>query len=306
MTTESTARPSLALRNWPGWIAVGTIALLGWLPRGLVLWLAESGLGALSYRLAGSRRRIAARNLERCFPEWDAARREVLLRENFRSVGRMLAEMAWSWSGRDERIARIGEVHGFENLQQAMERGRGVLIVTSHNTCLEIGARVAAQKVYASGIYRPLRNEVIEWYQNRRRARFTRSMISKRNLRAGIRLLREGGVLWYAPDQDFGPEKSVFAPFFGIQAATLLNTHKLPELTGCAVVMMFPSYDREQRRYHVEFLPALEDYPSDDPVADLTRVNALIEAQVRRNPDQYWWIHRRFKTRPEGEPPFYG
>jgi KDO2-lipid IV(A) lauroyltransferase len=218
----------------------------------------------------------------------------------------MLVEMAWSWSPDDRRVDRIGEIHGFENLEAAEKRGKGVLVVTSHNTCLEIGARVATRRMWASGMYRPLRNEVLEWYQNRGRGRYTYSMVSKRNMRTGIRLLREGRNLWYAPDQDFGPEQSVFAPFFGITAATLLATHRLPRMTGCAVVMMFPWYDRGTRRYHVEYLPALEDYPTDDPVADLTRVNAIIENSILRHaPEQYWWIHRRFKTRPEGDPPFY-
>ncbi len=130
-------------------------------------------------------------------------------------------------------------------------------------------------------------------------------MISKRDARTAVRLLRRGGVLWYAPDQDFGPEQSLFAPFFGIQTATLLATHRLARLTGCAVVPMFPLYDPQQRRYRVTLLPALEHFPSDDPAADLARVNAIMEQQVRRAPEQYWWVHRRFKTRPPGDAPFY-
>lgn len=283
---------------------MGLIWLLGAIPRSITLRLTEA-LGPLLYRLAGRRRKIAERNLERCFPEFGEARREDIVRENFRAVARMLAEMAWSWSGRDRRVDEISELHGFEHLESAMSQGRGVLVVTCHNTCLEIGARIAARRVWGSGIYRPLGNEVLEWYQNRRRAHYCKSMISKRNLRSGIRLLRGGEVLWYAPDQDFGPEQSVFAPFFGIPAATLLATHRLPRMTGCTVVMMFPRYERSERKYHVEFLPALEDYPTDDAVADLTRINRLIEDQVRRSPEQYWWIHRRFKTRPAGEAPFY-
>jgi len=304
MNPPPAPRPSFAPRNWPGWAGVGAIWLLGRLPRGLAVWLTEA-TGGMLYRLAGRRRAIAERNLERCFPDLEPSRRQAILRDHFRSVGRMLAETAWSWSRRDALIDRIGEVHGLGHVEAAERAGRGVLLVTSHVTCLEIGARVAARHVWGSGIYRPLGNEVLEWYQNRCRARFCRSMLGKRNLRAAIRLLREGGVLWYAPDQDFGPEQSVFVPFFGIPAATLLATHRLPKLTGCAVVMMFPCYDRATGKYHVEFLPRLEDYPSDDPAADLARINAMIEDQVRRFPEQYWWIHRRFKTRPDGEPPFY-
>jgi KDO2-lipid IV(A) lauroyltransferase len=304
MNPPATSRPSLAPRNWPGWIGVGAIWLLGLLPRSLAAWLTER-LGDLLFHMAGRRRRVAERNLERCFPEWDQGRREAILREHFRSVGRMLAETAWSWSRRDALIDQIGELHGLEHMEAARQKGRGVLMVTSHNTCLEIGARIAAGQIPTSGLYRPLNNEVLEWYQNRCRTRYARSMLSKRNLRGAVRLLRGGGVLWYAPDQDFGPAESLFAPFFGIQTATLLATHRLPRMTGCAVVMMFPRYDRSTRTYHVQLMPQLRDYPTDEPLADLTRINAIIEEQVRRSPADYWWIHRRFKTRPEGEPPFY-
>ena len=112
-------------------------------------------------------------------------------------------------------------------------------------------------------------------------------------------------MLWYAPDQDFGPKQSLFLPFFGIPAATLTATARLVELTGCRVVPMFPRYDEASGQYVVQFHPALENFPSGDSVADLTRINALLEEQVRKAPEQYWWIHRRFKTRPDGEPPFY-
>ena len=304
MNNEAQQRPSLAPRHWGGWAAVALIWLLGKLPRVLALWLTE-GLGLLLYPVAKRRRQVAERNLERCFPEWPEEQRQALVREHFRSLGRMLAEMAWSWSANDRRIDRISEVEGVEHLESIRRSGRGVLVVTSHNTCLEIGARILTRHYPGSGVYRPLRNEVIEWFQNRCRGRYARSMLSKRNMRAAIRVLRDGEMLWYAPDQDFGPEQSEFVPFFDIPAATLLATHRLPRMTGCAVVMMFPRYDRKTRRYHVELMPEVQNFPSTDAVEDLSRVNALIENSVLRAPEQYWWIHRRFKTRPPGEPPFY-
>ena len=124
-------------------------------------------------------------------------------------------------------------------------------------------------------------------------------------MRSAIRYLRKGGVLWYAPDQDFGPDQSVFVPFFGIQTATLEATHKLIALTGCAVVPMFPEFLPDEKQYKLTIRPALKGLPGDDVRADLAQINAEMEAHIRRVPDQYWWIHRRFKTRPEGEAPFY-
>lgn len=278
--------------------------LLGWLPRPLGLLLVAPA-GPLAWRLAGRRRRIAIRNLERCFPGWSAEKVESVARDSFSSVARMIAEMAWCWSGPTSRFEKLGRIHGLENLEQAREPGKGVLLVTGHSTCLDIGGRILLTRSRFGGVYRPLGNPVVEWYQTRGRLRYAECMISKRNARQAVKVLRKGGVLWYAPDQDFGPDQSAFAPFFGIQTATLLATHRLPSMTGCAVVPMYPIYDRLSGKYDIYVLPKLENYPTGDPVADLARVNALIEEQVRKAPEQYWWIHRRFKTRPAGEADFY-
>ena len=305
MSEKPLPHPPKAPRHWPSWLAVGFLWVLGKLPRGLGLAITRP-LGPLMHALMGRRRAVAARNIERCFPELGEEEVARLVRRSFRSLARAVTEMAWAWSGPDRLIARLGEVRGLEHLERARAAGKGVLMVTHHSTCLEIGARlVIFEHQGVSGVYRPLKNPVMEWYQTRGRTRYADAMVSKRDARGAVRVLRAGKVLWYAPDQDFGPEQSVFAPFFGIETATLLATHRLPKMTGCAVVPMFPRWDAEAGRYVVEILPALEDFPSEDPVADLTRVNALMEAQVRKAPEQYWWIHRRFKTRPEGEPPFY-
>jgi KDO2-lipid IV(A) lauroyltransferase len=135
--------------------------------------------------------------------------------------------------------------------------------------------------------------------------RLTEHLIKKDNPRKAIRILKKGGVVWYAPDQDFGADQTTFAPFFGIQTSTLLATRRFPALTGCAVVPMFPRYEEGTGTYVMTVFPALENFPTDDVLADLTRVNAIMEEQARKVPEQYWWIHRRFKTRPPGEPPFY-
>lgn len=300
-------RPPFTPRHWPGWLGVGVLWLLGKTPQWLGLALSRP-LAVLLRRLMVSRRRIAQRNIERCFPLLQAAEREALLHDSFRNLGRAVFEIAWSWSAADERMRRISVIEGLEHVMAARQGGRGVLLVTAHLSCLEIGARMMAlglgPDVPVSGIYRPLSSPVLEWYQNRGR-RYGESMISKREMRGAIRLLRRGGMVWYAPDQDFGREQSVFAPFFGIQTATLLATHRLAQMTGCAVVPMFPVYDEQTRLYTIRFLPALEAFPGPDAVADLTRVNAIMEAHVRSAPAQYWWIHRRFKTRPDGEAPFY-
>jgi len=279
--------------------------LTGKTPQWLALALSRP-LGWLLAHAMQRRRRVAERNIERCFPQRSAAQRAALVQESFRSLGRMLFETAWSWSASDRFHRRVARVDGLEHIRAASADGRGVLAITAHFTCLEIGARHAAEAVGGGGgMYRPLRSPVLEWYQNRSRAHYTDCMIPKDDLRGAVRFLREGGLLWYAPDQDFGAKRSIFVPFFGIPTATLLATERLVELTGCRVVPMFPMYDRAARRYIVTFLPALDDFPSGDAARDLSRINRSLEEQVRQAPEQYWWIHRRFKTRPPGEPPFY-
>lgn len=279
---------------------------LGSLPRQLGRMLVRP-LGPLFRMTMASRRRIAERNLEACLPELTDAQRLAILKQCFAALARMLAETAWCWARPPGRLQDMIEIVGDQHVKAAVAAGRGVLVVTGHFTCLEIGAMALAHSVQpCHGIYRPLKNEVVEWYQNRGRSRYPGIMVSKRDMRKVVQILRAGGVVWYAPDQDFGPGNSRFVPFFGIQTATLQATHRLPKMTGCQVVSMFPQYDSKARQYRVEISPCIENYPSDDPTADLARINSLLETQVRQAPEQYWWIHRRFKTRPTGEPRFYG
>jgi KDO2-lipid IV(A) lauroyltransferase len=282
---------------------VTILFILGRLPVTLGRWLVAP-LGPLMLVLMGRRREIAKRNIAACFPDWSEARRRKLLRGSFSSLARTLVEMAWLWTDGGRKVLSMGEIHGIENMEAAVSRG-GVLMVTAHFTSLEVGGRLLCDKFTGGGLYRPLSNEVMEWYQTRGRLAWADVMISKRNIRAAIRHLRTPDNLWYAPDQDFGPSQSVFAPFFGIPTASLVATHKIPSMTGCSVVPMYPRYDRKRKVYEVYVGPALEDFPTDDVTADLARINAILEEQVRQVPDQYWWIHRRFKTRPEGEPGFY-
>ncbi len=305
MKTESLKKPPLTPKYWAGWLGIGLFWLVGKLPQRLCLVLSIP-LAWLMARLMKRRRSIAVRNIERCFPELDADQRQAIVDDCFRSLARAVFEIAWSWSASRRRILKISEVEGLDNFLGAHKQGRGVLLIAAHLSCIEIGGRIVTQRYPdGKGMYRPLKSPVLEWYQAQARAKYPVGMISKRNMRSAIRYLRNGGVMWYAPDQDFGADQSVFVPFFGIQTATLVATHRLIQMTGCAVVPMFPSYDPETRRYTVRLLPPLADLPGDDPVPYLAMLNKIMEDQIRRAPGQYWWVHRRFKTRPDGEPPFY-
>ena len=311
MYENKTKRPSLAPCNWGGWAIVSILWVLAWLPQRLGLLLVAP-FGPLAFRYAHRRRAIADQNLKRCFPEWTEEKRQEVLRKSFDSVGRMIVEMSWCWSGPRSRMKKITNVHGLENLLKVTKTGRGVLLVTGHSTCVEISGYVVATEAfvqspetYYGGIYRKLGNPVVEWYQTSRRQRYCNAMIDKNKAREIIKVLKGNSGVWYAPDQDFGADQSAFAPFFGIQTATLLATHRLPRISKCAVIPMYPIYRPDTRTYDVYILPELENFPTKDPVADLSRINAIFEEQIRKAPEQYWWVHRRFKTRPDGEPPFY-
>lgn len=272
------------------------------LPWGLQRMLGTA-MGALLLRVAGSRRRAAARNLDVCFPELDATARERLLRENFAALGVGVFEFARAWWGSVAPMRRSVRIEGLENLAAARAGGRGVLLVSGHFTTLEICGRLLCDHVPLAGMYRLHDAPAMEWAVKRGRLRYASAMFGKDELRAIVRHLKQGGLLWYAPDQDMQGKDTVFAPFFGIPASTITATHQLARLTGAAVVPFF--HRREGGRYVLRIAPALADFPSADAAADTARVNAAIEAMAREAPAQYLWVHRRFKRRPAGAEPIY-
>ncbi|MDT8407977.1 MAG: lipid A biosynthesis acyltransferase [Wenzhouxiangellaceae bacterium] len=261
---------------------------------------ATGWLGRPMQYLMRRRAAIVARNLELCLPELDLAARKRLAHDHFKNLAESLGEISCAWSLDAPLGPAVGRVEGLEHLAAARAGGQGVLLLTGHSTCLELGARVFGEQVDSCAIYRPLRNPVLEDFQNRGRARYARRMIARDHLREMVRFLRAGGVLWYAPDQDFGVRRSLFAPFFGVPAATAKGMLELARLGRARVVPMYPHKDETSGTITVVVEPAFENFPSDQPVADLTRYNEFLERNIRRSPAQYWWLHRRFKTRPAG------
>lgn len=290
-------RPSFAPRHWPTWLGLGLCLALAHLP-----WSLQRAFGAalgwLALHLARARRRAAEINLALCLPELDAGERAALLRANFRDVGIGLFEFARAWWGRIEPLRRDATIEGLEILQRLRAEKRGILLVSGHFMTLEICGRLLCDHVPLAGMYRRYRNPVLEWAVLRGRLRYATAMFGNRDTRAALRHLKSGGVLWYAPDQDMLGKDTVFAPFFGIPAATITATHQFARLTGCAVVPFF--HRREGGRYSLRIGAPLDPFPTADAVADSARVNAAIEAMVRQAPTQYLWLHRRFKRQPDG------
>ncbi|RAP56980.1 LpxL/LpxP family Kdo(2)-lipid IV(A) lauroyl/palmitoleoyl acyltransferase [Oleiagrimonas sp. MCCC 1A03011] len=291
--------------QWPAWIGLGCTWLLARLP---YRWLLGMGrlLGALINRIPNARRPIAERNIALCFPERDAAAHKALVDAHMRDLGMMLAEFAVGWMGSDAAVSRIPvTIEGLEHLEAAKAQSRGVLLVGGHFSHLELCARLVSDQIRIAGMYRRMDSDVFEWAVLRARLDYAEAMFDKDDLRGTVRYLRNGGTLWYAPDQDMRSKDSVFVPFFGVPAATITATHHLARLSGASVMPFFHRRLDHGRGYAIRIGAPLEAFPSRDVVADTARVNAAIEQMVREAPEQYLWVHKRFKTRPPGEPPVY-
>lgn len=268
-----------------------------------VPWALQRGLGHMLGRalqtVLSSRRKVAARNLELCFPTLDAAARERLLRAHFSALGIGLFEFARAWWGSVDPQRRGLVVEGLEHMDAARANGRGVIVVSGHFSTLEICGRLMCDYVPLAGMYRPHKQPAMEWAVRRGRARYAAAMFSKHDVRGAVRHLKKGGLLWYAPDQDPSRGDAVYVPFFGQQAHSLTSTHQLARLSGAAVVL-FEHVRQPDGTYLLRFRPALPDFPSKDATADTAQVMAGIEAMARAAPEQYLWIHRRFKRQPDG------
>ncbi len=291
-------------RYWLLWLGLGLLWLLTLLPYAWLMALGRA-LGALLYRLAGSRRRIAARNLELCLPELDAAARERLLRANFASMGMTFFEMAIAWWWPQWRLRRLGRVEGLEHLRQAHASGQGVILMALHFTTLEMGGGLLGLEQRAWGMYRPHKNPLFDFIQRRGREQRLDGVVEREDVRGMLRLLRQGEVIWYAPDQDYGPRQSIFVPLFGVNAATVTATSKFARLGRAQVIPMTQVRLADGSGYRVCIHPPLADFPGDSEEADCLRINQWIETAIRECPEQYLWAHRRFKTRPPGEERLY-
>jgi len=298
MPFEFASPPPRSPRHWPVWLGIGALAALARLP-----WPLQRALGTLSGGalrvLLRDRRRIAERNLALCFPELDAREHGRLLRRHFAALGIALFEFGRAWWGSVAPQRRGLIVEGAEHLQAAQAAGRGVIVVSGHFTTLEMCARLACDHAPLAGMYRPYPQAAMEWAVLRGRSRYAAAMYAKQDVRGAVRHLKRGGLLWYAPDQDPSKGESVFVPFFGQPAKSLASTHQLARLSGAAVVM-FQHWRRDDGGYTLRFWPAFEAFPSADASVDTARVIGAIETMARQAPEQYLWIHRRFKRQPDG------
>lgn len=294
----------LGPRYWPTWLGLGFLRLYSTLPLP-ALRIMGNVLGTLLYYLPLSQRRIATINIRLCFPELTPAEQRQRTRASLRAVSIGLFESALAWWGSHQRLQKLHRIEGLEYLRAAQKTGKGILLLGGHYTTLELGGRLISLYVDGIGIYKPAHNKLFEAVMAHARRKVFADLIPSKNMRKIIRSLKQGKTCWYAPDQDFGRQGSVFTSFMGVPAASLTITARMAQLSG-AVVLPFSSRRLPGSQGYVISLQApLDHFPSGDDLTDTTRVNQTIEEGIRRAPEQYLWVHRRFKTRPFGEPQVY-
>ena len=299
------------MKRWLGeqgaWLVLAAVWLVHWLPLAAQAAIGR-GLGGLLHRVAGSRRRIARRNLELCMPELDPASREALVREHFAWLGRSLVEHGLLWYASAARLKRLIHVEG--DIGLAARSARPVMWLVPHFVGLEqagIATRLWLDRDAVS-IFQNQSNAVMNRALARGRSRFGHALLFSRHesSRPVVRAIRRGCPFFNLPDMDFGLRDSAFVPFFGVSAATLLAPARMARALRMVVQPVVATLLPGGQGYRVRFLPAWEDFPGAlDDLAATTRINRWIEEEVRRNPAQYLWVHKRFKTRPEGEPGLY-
>ena len=288
---------------WPTWIGIGLLRLCALLPYAAMMRLGRLA-GRVAMPFARERRHIVATNLRLCFPDLHADQRRVLARRHFEAVGMAFMDFAIAWWWPDGRLYPLVEIEGREHIDAALARGRGVIFLTAHLTSIEISGRLLSDICTALPMYRPNANPLLERIMIRNRERHVERTIPRSDVRLMVRSLKAGKGVWFAPDQNFGAKGGVFAPFFGIPAASNTSLSRFARMTGAAVVP-FVVFRRAEGGWRMVVEAALEAFPSGDDAADVALYNAITERWVRQAPAQYNWLHRRFKKRPPGEDRIY-
>ena len=250
-------------------------------------------------RFMGKRRFYARRNLETCFPDRGPDEIEALLKRHFQSLGMSFFEMGLAWFGNQQTLMGRTHIGGQEHLEAALASGKGVILFTGHFTTLEV-AGPTLQRLCPTliAVYRPHRDPFMDAVFKRGRQRSAKITVAKDDIRGMVKGLRAGGVMWYAPDQSYRRKLAALLPFFSEPAMTNIATSQLSRMGKAIVIPFFPRRRSDNSGYELTFLPPVSDFPSDDPETDSLRLIALLEDHIRTCPEQYYWVHRRFKDRP--------
>ncbi|KAA3638650.1 MAG: LpxL/LpxP family Kdo(2)-lipid IV(A) lauroyl/palmitoleoyl acyltransferase [Proteobacteria bacterium] len=296
-------RPSY-WRHFPAWFVYALLWLMSQLPY-RVLRIIGGFLGWLIGSVFHIRKQVISRNIQACFPQLTAQQQKHLIKANYKETGYMVSQTLYAFFHRSNRLFNQLTITGEHNLQDCLDKNQGVLLVSGHFTALDIGGRALCQRHPVAGVYRPHKNPVMEYVVTRARTSYAQDMFARDRLKSIVKHLKKGGVIWYAPDQDYRRGHSLFSDFFGVPASTITATHQLARLSGAKVLFYSVKRIAEAPYYQLHISPELENFPSDDAQADTDRINQGIEAMVKQAPEQYLWLHKRFKTRPPGQADFY-
>ena len=291
-------------RYWPTWLGIGLLQIWAYLPWKIQFQIARF-MGTLAFYLARRRRHIVEVNLKLAFPEWSETERAKKVREVLLNSMIGLVETANAYHHPAKHFRDKTTFKGLDVLQQAMDQGRGVLLLGAHYSHLDLGGALVSLVCNPIAIYRPNNNPLMDEYIRKGRLGFMKSVILRSDMRGMARALKKNEVVWYPPDQDYGKSHSVYAPFFGVNAATITATSRLVKFNKSPVVVMSCCRSDREERYTVEFHRLDDPLPSGDDVKDATVINKAIETCIRKAPTQYMWTHRRFKTQPDGRGKFY-
>jgi len=297
-------RHFIALKYWPVWLGLGLLRVTCWLPHTALLGFGRT-IGRLAYGFAGERRAIAGRNLELCFPDMTPAERAGLAKRHFEALGVSLVEMGLGRWASDDHLTALTDIEGINYVLDAVNSGKGVILLSAHFTTLEISGRILKLHIPPfDAVYRKHRSEFITEILRTGRERSAASTIEKRDIKSMVRSLRQGRVVWYAPDQSFNRKGAQVVPFFGVPTMHTTATSTLARLGKAVAIPYFPER-LPNGSYRLRIMPPLQNFPSEDLVEDTKQYVRVLEEQIRRCPEQYFWVHRKFKGLPDGYPEYY-
>ena len=302
MTKYTYPKDSWHPRYWLTWLAIGALTIIAYLPWSVKAFLGK-GLGRLALLVAGRRRHITEVNIKLCFPEKTPEEQKKLVKDIFLANGIGIFETATalvrSVSFLKDRVTFIGREH----LDKTLAEGKGAIILGVHFSALDLGGALHGLFFTGDSIYKPHKNAVFNRFIEKGRTQYFEEQIPSSDLKRLVRRVRNGKICWYSPDQDFGRDVSVFAPFFGVEAASIVMTARISKMAKVPVLPLRIHRNPDNYTYTLEYLPPLKNFPSGDDVADDTQINEVIEKMIRVYPEQYLWMHRRFKTRPDPKSP---
>jgi len=292
-------------RYWPLLLLYSLLRLLILLPYRIQMKIG-AGIGWLLYRFPSRRRRIIEINLLRCFPELSNQARQQLVLENFKAMFMCIFESALAFFASDKKLQPLAHLTGIENLERALEKGKGVILLSGHFTTSDMAVRLLNQHLQkpAHIMYRRHNNLLMEFIMGSGRKRHCEKTIGKKEIVSLFKSLKDNRIVFYTPDQNAG-SRGTFVPFFGILASTFDVTVRIAKKSDACVVPFVYGRRTDGTGYDLQLLPILTDFPGDNLSTDVAQINQIIESAARQYPAQYFWAHQRFRSRPAGESPFY-